>query len=150
MRLFTTLLVLVVFAIVALAAYVRLAPSDPATWHTDPGAATPGMGRYVVRPEGGDSAGPLVPLSPAEALAAFDAIVRATPRTEVLAGSVEEGRITYVTRSRLWGFPDYTTVAAEADGTGARLVLHARLRFGQSDMGVNAARVEAWLDLLPR
>ena len=31
---------------------------------------------------------------------------------QVLAGSVEAGMITYVTRSRLMGFPDYTTIRA--------------------------------------
>jgi len=143
----TLLIVVVILALLAVAgvAYVRLAPSDPARWHVDPGAATPGAGRYVVRPEGGDEAGPLLPMPPADGLAALDAIARATPRTQVLAGSVAEGRITYVTRSRLVGFPDYTTVEAVPAEGGARLVMHARLRFGQSDFGVNAARVRGWL-----
>ncbi len=99
----------------------------------------------MVKPAGGDTAGPLLAMSPQEALTAFDAIVSGSPRTERLAGAPSEGRITYVTRSRLWGFPDYTTVAAEAVDGGTRLVIHARLRFGSSDMGVNAARVEEWL-----
>ncbi|MEM1431436.1 MAG: DUF1499 domain-containing protein [Pseudomonadota bacterium] len=142
------LLVLIVVAVLALGAWVRLAPSDPSVWHTDPGVAAPTTGHYVVRPEGGDTAGPLLTGTPAEALAAFDALARATLRTTVLAGSVEEGRITYVTRSALWGFPDYTTVEAVAMDEGTRLILHARLRFGGSDMGVNAARVELWLQQL--
>ncbi|HHB81701.1 MAG TPA: DUF1499 domain-containing protein, partial [Aliiroseovarius sp.] len=52
--------------------------------------------------------------------------------------------MTFVTRSRLWGFPDYTTIAY-ADG---RITIFARLRFGRSDLGVNAARVGAWRELL--
>ena len=130
----------------AVAAYVRLAPSDPAVWHVDPAAAEPGPGRYVVKPEGGDSAGPLLATTPQEALAALDEIARAAPRTEVLAGSVEAGRVTYVARSALWGFPDYVTVeAVPAEEGGARLVIFSRLRFGQDDLGVNAARVQDWL-----
>ena len=52
--------------------------------------------------------------------------------------------ITYVTRSRVFGFPDYTTVRQAGD----TLEIHGRLRFGESDMGVNAARVDGWLERL--
>ncbi len=77
-------------------------------------------------------------------LAALDAIIRAEPRTHVLAGSVGEGMVTYVTRSKMFGFPDYTTVQQRGD----TLAIHARLRYGKSDMGVNKARVERWLNAL--
>ncbi len=148
MRVVWTVVFVVVLAVVVAAAYVRLAPSDPARWHVDPAAAEPGPGRFVVKPDGGDIAGPLLDMPPREALAAFDAVARATPRTRILAGSVGEGRITYVTRSALWGFPDYTTVeAVQAEG-GSRLAIFARLRFGESDLGVNEARVRGWLDRL--
>jgi hypothetical protein len=46
------------------------------------------------------------------ALARLDEIALATPRTTRLAGSPDEGRITWITRSALWGFPDYTTAQA--------------------------------------
>lgn len=114
---------------VALLAFIRLAPSDPARWHQMPETITNrDLEGGVMRRVPGD-------------LAAFDAIARATPRTRVLAGSVEEGMITYVTRSRIMGFPDYTTVRQSGD----MLEIHARLRFGRSDLGVNAARVDGWL-----
>ncbi len=128
-------------ALVAFAAYVRLAPSDPGRWHVAPVADGPvgevvvaGLNRATLRlaPEAGASA---------ELLARLDAVALATPRTTRLAGSVEEGRITWVTRSAAWGFPDYTTAEAGADG----LAVEARSRFGQSDMGVNAARLTDWL-----
>lgn len=119
------------------ALWVRLAPSDPARWHVAPKADQdrdkPGG---VVRTAPGD----------ADGLARLDQIIRATPRTHRLAGSLDDGMITYVTRSALWGFPDYTTIALRDDG----IVVHARLRFGQSDMGVNKARVTRWLDQLGR
>ncbi|WP_428515957.1 DUF1499 domain-containing protein [Roseovarius sp.] len=76
-----------------------------------------------------------------DTLARLDTIIRDTSRTTVLAGSVDEGMITYVTRSALWGFPDYTTVA-HRDG---RIVLYGRARFGKSDLGVNAKRLDGWL-----
>ena len=150
MRVLGWAILVVVVLVAALAAYVRLAPSDPARWHTDPAEAEPGPGRFVVKPAGGDTDGPLLAMPPREALAALDAVARATPRTRVLAGSVEEGRITYVTRSALWGFPDYTTAEAVPAEGGARLVVFARLRFGESDLGVNAARVRGWLERLER
>ena len=124
-------------AVVIFGAYVRLAPSDPARWHTDPSEGTMGANSHVARV--------VLPMSPEDALSAVDAAAKAEPRTARLAGSVEEGRITYVSRSRLWGFPDYTTVAVRPEGDGAALVIHARARFGESDLGVNAARVGRWL-----
>jgi hypothetical protein len=131
-------------AVVAFAAYVRLAPSDPARWHVAPVAEGPvgevvvaGLNRATLRL--GLEAG-----APAELLARLDAVALATPRTVRLAGSVEEGRITWVTRSALWGFPDYTTAEVQAD----TLAIEARSRFGQGDMGVNAARLRDWLSKL--
>ncbi len=117
---------------VALLAFIRLAPSDPLRWHQMPGTITNRdlEGGAMRRVEGD--------------LAAFDAIIRATPRTRVLAGSVAEGMVTYVTRSRVFGFPDYTTVRQADD----MLEIYGRLRFGRSDLGVNAARIDGWLERL--
>ena len=117
--------------VLGLGAWVRLAPSDPAQWHQSLSFAADEdlPGGVYRRVKGLD-------------LAALDAVVLATPRTVVLAGSVAEGRVTYISRSRIWGFPDYTTVQQEGDG----LLIFARLRFGGSDLGVNRARVTRWLD----
>jgi uncharacterized protein (DUF1499 family) len=54
---------------------------------------------------------------------------------------VGEGRITYITRTKIIGFPDYTTVQQDGDV----LRIHGRLRFGRKDFGVNKARVDGWL-----
>lgn len=122
--------------VVAGLAYVRLAPSDPATWHQRSSVTAMGekkfksgyIWREAVEGDGSDR------------LRALDALAQATPRTTLLAGSVEEGQVTYVTRTQWAGFPDYTTISV-AEGT---LEIHARLRFGQSDLGVNAKRVKSW------
>jgi len=126
------ILAAVLVLVLAAGAYVRLAPSDPATWHRMPAAITDrdqagGAMRVVGAGDGG--------------LARLDAIIRATPRTQVLAGSVEDGMMTYITRSKLWGFPDYTTLRA----AGNQIELYGRLRFGRSDLGVNAKRLDGWL-----
>lgn len=113
----------------------RLVPSDPARWHTDIEAdRDKTFKKGVIR---------IVPLPPG-GLARVDEVIRATPRTRVIAGSVPEGHITYVTRSLVFGFPDYATVQSDAE----RLGIYARSRFGGSDVGVNRARVEGWIDAL--
>lgn len=112
--------------------YIRLAPSDAARWHVLPeDISDQTLEGGAMRRVTGD-------------LAALDAIIRATPRTTHLAGSLAEGMITYVTRSRVFGFPDYTTVRQAGDS----LEIYGRLRFGASDLGVNAARIDGWLKAL--
>lgn len=126
-------IIVIVFAVVlGFAAWVRLAPSDEAVWHVDPMVTVdqdmPGGVRRRVEAD-------------AAAFAMLHAIVLETPRTEVLAGGLDEGRVTYITRSKVMGFPDYTTVQL----TGDVLEIYGRLRFGMSDLGVNKARVTGWL-----
>lgn len=126
----------VVILVAAGLAWIRFAPSDPAVWHVDPKVTadqdlSTGVRRRI---EGGEPT-----------LLALHKIILETPRTEVLAGSPEEGHITYVTRSKWMGFPDYTTLMLN----GEQVELWARLRFGQSDLGVNKKRVEGWLAALP-
>ena len=124
-------------ALVAFALYVRLAPSDPARWHVAPVAEGP-AGQVQVRLSIGMQTGLG---NPPDMLAKMDRVALSTPRTTRLAGSVEEGRITWVTRSWLWGFPDYTTAEARTDG----LYVMARSRFGHGDLGVNASRLRNWM-----
>lgn len=129
-----TLLLILAVLLAGIMLYVRMAPAKPADWHGLSGETGlgdfPRRGGHVHRFAGAP-----------EALQRLDAIARATPRTGVLTGGPETGMTTYVTRSRLFGFPDYTTVAL----SGGVIEIHARLRFGESDLGVNRARVMAWL-----
>ena len=81
--------------VVGVLAYVRLAPSDPKRWHkassvTNMGETRSKFGhiwREAIEGDGKDK------------LRALDEAAMATPRTTRLAGSVDEGQITYVTRS---------------------------------------------------
>ncbi len=126
--------------VVALLAYIRLAPSDPNRWHK--ASSKSGMGE--VRSEGGYLWRDSVEGDGLTELRAIDAVAQQTPRTVTLKGSIEEGQITYVTRSQWMGFPDYTTVGIYGEPGERYLEIHARLRFGRSDFGVNGRRVEAW------
>lgn len=136
-------------AVLGLAAYIRLAPSDPARWDV-PLAATDSPDCTIRTEMAAARYSCLMAGSPAEVLARLDSIALATPRTIRLAGSAESGRITWITRSALWGFPDYTTAQATSVGGQTRLDLHARLRFGSGDWGVNAARLTRWTADLSR
>ncbi len=136
MRIVIALLVL----IIGLMAYVRLAPTDIAKWHQMPAGTAPGDTTET----GGFRAVRTVTAPGADVLEAVLQQALATPRTVLLAGNVEEGMMTFQTRSGIWGFPDYTTVAVQDD----LLIIYGRLRFGSADLGVNRARIEGWLEAL--
>lgn len=125
--------VLLVLGLVGGLAFVRLAPTDVTRWHKRIGDAenTNGEGwsaRVVPNAEG--------------LLSDLHQGMLALPRTHMIAGGVAEGRLTYITRSKLVGFPDFTTI--EQDGN--QIKLYARLRFGRSDLGVNGKRLDGLLE----
>lgn len=126
---------IIVIAIAGGLAFIRLAPSDTARWHKPPEVSenkdfNAGVKRLInSEPDG---------------LARLDAIILASPRSRVLAGSVDTGMVTYITRSAVFGFPDYITVQQIGD----TLQIYARLRFGRADTGVNKTRVEGWINTL--
>lgn len=121
--------------VLALAVYVRVAPSDPAKWHV--------TAAFDTNSDGENSAKRIVQTGP-DGLQRLNEIALSTARTTVLAGALEDGRITYVTRSKLLSYPDYTTV----EQVGDTLKIYARSRFGKKDFGVNAKRVDAWINAL--
>jgi uncharacterized protein (DUF1499 family) len=106
-------------------------------WHVGPERATP------------DSLGPVYGVAAVELARAVDEVIMSEAHVERLAGGPGEGWMTYVIRSRVFGFPDYASVRVldEAPGTSS-LAIFARARFGRSDLGVNRARVEKWLATL--
>lgn len=130
----TRIFLFLALIVAGFAAWVRLAPSDPARWHVPPEPRAGQGDNWVVEIWPGDSA----------RLARLDTVIRASPRMQVLAGSPQEGMITYVPRSKLWRFPDYVTLRLTPEG----IVLHARARFGRSDLGVNRARLARWRERL--
>ncbi len=131
------LLIVIVFGLMA---YVRFAPTDTRLWHSVPDAAEPGDDAQA----SSFRAVRLITAPAAEVLTTVAQLAAGTPRTTLLAGSADEGMMTFQTRSRIWGFPDQTTIAVQGD----LLVIYGRLRFGQSDLGVNKARIESWLAAL--
>lgn len=134
---------------------IRTADHDPARWHVDPLtaersarpndaiAASPGIASAeATRPLGIFDAAPDI------LLARLRDIALAEPRTAVVDGSAEAGHMTFVQRSALFGFPDYVSAKATPMAEGTGLAVWSRSRYGYSDMGVNAARLERWLAAL--
>ncbi|MBN2758918.1 MAG: DUF1499 domain-containing protein [Rhodobacteraceae bacterium] len=135
--------------VVAGMGWVRLAPHDAARWHLDPRRvarpASPNF--FLLRMGDGDAPAPLFDMTPAD-LAERVHNVATAQGAKLLAGRVADGHMTYLSRSRLMGYPDYTTVLIEPAGDGAMMTAFARARFGYSDMGVNRARLEGWIAAL--
>jgi uncharacterized protein (DUF1499 family) len=145
----------VLLAIAGAALAIRAVGHDPAEWHVDPFAAERSgkPNDYLVAPEGTTAADPdrtLEPLDepPQSVMERLHAIATGEPRTEVVAGSPQEGHVTYVQRSLVFGFPDYISVRAMETEGGTALAVFSRARFGHSDLGVNRERVERWLEAL--
>lgn len=125
---------------------VRLIPVNAAPYHT---ASTPrDIGDYPAT--GRFTAVRGLAAAPEDVLRALAAVALQEPRTSLVAGSVEDGIMTFQTRSRLWGFPDFTTVsiievgAAPGGNTDPLLMIEGRLHYGVDDLGVNKARVQNW------
>lgn len=119
-------------AVLLFASYVRLAPSKPTQWH-----------RSVSEIETHSKTGYRTSIN-GVGFAELQALILATPHTKILAGDIEDRRVTYITRSMFWGFPDYTTVE-QIDGD---LAIVGRSRFGGGDFGVNRARIKGWIATL--
>lgn len=130
-----TVLMICLAVVMVVLGYIRLAPSDPNVWHKLPAFESDKQFKAGVMR--------VVPSGP-DGLARLDRIIQAAPRVKLLAGSVDQGMITYVARSKVIGFPDYVTVKQDGD----RLKIYSRLRFGRSDLGVNAKRLQGWLNAL--
>lgn len=153
MRTVLIIIGLLVTALAVAAIMIRRLDHDAAIWHVDPLVAskpsTPNS--YRVGPDGtteADAVAPIFSLSAADLAVKFDTIA-SDAGSEVVGGSASEGHVTYVQTSSLFGFPDYVSVKfIEIDAANSTLAIFSRSRLGQSDLGVNKKRVEAWLGQL--
>lgn len=134
----TIKMVLVCFSICAVTGvigYVRLAPSEAERWHQSiDGTQDKDLGSGAVRIVAAESG----------TFSALETALKGIERTTLLAGSSSEAHVTYVTRSKWFGFPDYTTL----EQSGETVKMFGRLRFGRKDFGVNAARLQKLMSTL--
>lgn len=136
---------------------IRNADHDPALWHVDPlmfeSAPTPNHFRLApgaLTEQEVDMEAPVFTGDIKEIAQAFDIFVLNQKDTILLAGSVDEGWLTYVQRTPGLKFPDYISVKfiPAADPAKVTIAIYSRSRYGNGDMGVNAARVGAWIKSL--
>lgn len=85
------------------------------------------------------------PVPPERLYAAVKAVALAQPRTFLHVAYDDRRQAHYVARSRVFNFPDLIAARVEDDST---LILWSRSVYGESDLGVNRARLVAWLAAL--
>ncbi len=136
--------------------HVSTVESDPAVWHVDPLTAPQTVKPHSFRlappgltEEPVDMPAPVYSANPTLMAKAFDDFVLKQNKVKRIAGSPEEGWMTYVQRSPRWNFPDYISVKfIDLNGGKSTVAIYSRSRFGYSDMGVNEARVKTWIRAL--
>jgi hypothetical protein len=151
---------LLVVATLLFVLYVRFAPHPASEWHIDPlefaAPETPNWYRLVPAgtpiAEGAErtSVASAYAVGPEALARAFNDHALAQADTVALAGSPAEGWMSYVQRTPLMRYPDTVSVRIVDLGDGrSSFALVSRSRFGQSDLGVNEARVKEWVRTLP-
>lgn len=126
-------------AMVALLPLRRGAPNPPAY----PGAAAAVLQRDAYP----DIVPVVLPVAPAEAFKRVDRVAM-TLGWDVVARTPADGRLEAVDTSQWFGFRDDIVVRIRADGTGSRVDIRSKSRAGESDLGVNARRIRAFIALL--
>lgn len=96
-----------------------------------------------------DDLPPVYAGSVAEVRDAWEALMQREPRVTELRRDPEGLQIDYVQRSRLLRFPDLITIRFIAiDAKRTTVAIYSRSIYGQGDMGVNKARIRAWVGRL--
>ena len=88
-----------------------------------------------------------VDAAPERAFAAAEAAARALG-WEIVAAVPREGRLEATATTRWFGFKDDVVVRVRARGAGSRVDVRSLSRIGVGDLGVNAARVRAFIERL--
>ena len=136
----STLLSLLAFCLFVLVA-LRFVPADGEPFHEDPAQAD--RQRSEFRLIGREA--PRYHVDADTLLEAFSSIARSRWNVFLVEGSVDEGMMTFVSRSTVFGFRDYITVKATDEAGGAKLSIISRPRFNVYDWGVNKKRLSRWL-----
>lgn len=142
--------------VAAMLLFIRFAAMDPKRWHIDPErpirSGKPNdfhLTAFAAYPVGDQMAG--VYDLPFESLCnILQDVALAEPRTIRIAGDEMLGHITLVQRSALMGYPDAITIMTypidhSDDHPTSSVAIYSRSRYGNSDRGINRARVQRWL-----
>ena len=136
--------------------YVLKVEHDPAIWHVDPltepqtvkphsfRMAPPALTEEFV-----DVPSPVYTANPTLMAKAFDDFVLSQSKTIRIAGSPEEGWMTYVQLSKSLNLPDYISVKfIDLNGGNSTIAVFSQSRFGHDDRDVNEERVMSWTGTL--
>lgn len=136
--------------------YVSTVEHDPAIWHVDPLTEPQSVKPHSFRmappaltEEFVDAPSPVYTANPTLMAKAFDDYVLSQSKTTRIAGSPEEGWMTYVQLSFSLNLPDYISVKfIDLNGGNSTIAIYSQSRFGYDDLGSNEARVMAWVGTL--
>ncbi len=85
---------------------------------------------------------------PADALRRAEQVARAMPDWQVTVVDEKSGTVEAIAESSVFGFQDDVVVRVRPDGTGSIVDVRSKSRDGRGDMGVNAARIRAYVAAL--
>lgn len=85
---------------------------------------------------------------PAAALERAESVARAMPTWTVTAVDPAAGTIEATSESTVFGFVDDVVIRVKPDGEGSVVDIRSKSRDGRGDMGVNAARIRAYVAAL--
>lgn len=148
------LVIIAVCLVIAALSFFRLYPVDTKAMNVDPfGVQPPNKPNYYITSleEG------TFDIPAEELVEKLRTVLAKTARTNRIsrnyypADSDEFYGATFVTRTRLMGYPDYTSIkVVKTSPTTSQMMMFGRARFGYSDLGVNKQRILGWLAALRR
>ena len=92
-----------------------------------------------------DFESPAFTVSVEELLKITESVIGAEPRTTIVARDQDLQQLVFVQRSRIFRFPDTVWIQGVKTDTGSSVIIYSRSNYGESDLGVNKKRVQAWL-----
>lgn len=82
--------------------------------------------------------------------AAFQMALAAARDWDIVAADAASGRIEAAATVPWWGFKDDVVIRIRPQGTGSRVDVRSKSRVGEGDLGVNAQRIDSYLDRLAK
>lgn len=128
--------------------YVRFAKPNVSNWHIDPELVSQNDLRNSFLNNSKSSNFFYYSIPVKELYIKLHKIFEAD-KCQRVSGDINEGLITFVCRSKFFGFPDYVSISFREHKKGmSSLSVYSRSRFGLYDFGKNKKRVTKWLKQL--
>lgn len=144
MKILSTVFLIIIIVL----CYIRFAKPNDSNWHIDPELVAQNDLRnsFLNNSKSGNFSYYAVPIKDLY-LKLYE--IAEADKCQRVFGNIDEGLITFVCRSRFWGFPDYISISFKEHETGkSSLSVFSRSRFGVYDFGKNKKRMKKWLKQL--